>query len=56
MKKHYGAMRSRDLQTWEDVTDQMSFPNEGTPLRLRHGTVIAVPAELVDRLRAPATN
>ena len=52
MKKHYGAMRSRDLKTWEDVTEKMSFPDEGTPVRMRHGTVIAVPVELVARLRA----
>src|SRR5262249_22657220 len=31
-KKHYGAMRSKDLKTWEDVTDKMSFPDEGTAL------------------------
>ena len=50
-QKHYGAMRSRDLRTWEDVTDKMTFPNEGTPVRMKHGTVIAVPAGLVERLR-----
>ena len=49
--KHYGAMRSRDLKTWEDVTDKMSFPDEGTPLRMRHGTIIAVPQALIQRLR-----
>jgi hypothetical protein len=52
MKKHYRAMRSRDLKTWEDVTDKMTFPNEGTPVRMKHGTVIAVPGEMVERLRA----
>ena len=52
MAKHYGAMRSRDLRTWEDVTDRMTFPDEGTPLRLRHGTVIAVPAAIVEHLQA----
>jgi beta-xylosidase len=52
MKKHYRAMRSRDLKTWEDVTDKMIFPNEGTPGRMKHGTVIAVPGEMVERLRA----
>jgi len=51
MKKYYGAMRSRDLKTWEDVTAKMTFPCAGTPVRMRHGTVIAVPAEMVDRLR-----
>jgi lysophospholipase L1-like esterase len=50
--KHYGAMRSRDLVTWEDVTARMSFPDEGTPVRMRHGTAIAVPAALVEQLRA----
>jgi hypothetical protein len=49
---HYGAMRSHDLQTWMEVTDKMTFPNEGTSGRMRHGTVIAVPAEIVERLRA----
>jgi hypothetical protein len=51
IKKHYGALRSRDLKTWEDVTDKMSFPDEGTPVRMRHGTVIEVPKELVAKLR-----
>jgi lysophospholipase L1-like esterase len=51
--KHYGAMRSRDLVHWEDVTDKMHFPDEGTPLRLRHGTVIAVPQTLIDCLTSP---
>jgi Arabinosidase BT_3657-like, N-terminal len=50
--KHYGAMRSRDLTTWEDVTSRMTFPGAGTPLRMRHGTVIAVPAALIAQLRA----
>ena len=50
MKRHYGALRSRDFKTWEDVTAQMSFPDEGTPLRMRHGTAIAVPRNVVDRL------
>lgn len=48
--KHYGAMRSRDLVHWEDVTAQMHFPDEGTPQRLRHGTVIAVPPALIESL------
>ncbi|HUJ42756.1 MAG TPA: glycoside hydrolase family 43 protein [Opitutaceae bacterium] len=50
-QKRYGAMRSRDLNTWEDVSAQMTFPGEGTPGRMRHGTVIAVPAEVVARLQ-----
>ncbi|MBI5766232.1 MAG: glycoside hydrolase family 43 protein [Verrucomicrobia bacterium] len=50
-KKHYGAMRSRDLKTWEDVSAKMSFPDENTPVRMRHGTVIAVPAAVVAKLK-----
>lgn len=50
--RHYGALRSRDLVHWEDVTAQMSFPDEGTPLRMRHGTAIAVPRAVLDSLAA----
>lgn len=52
--RHYGAMRTRDMKTWEDVSSKMHFPDEGTPQRMRHGTVIAVPEELIERLRHPA--
>jgi len=51
IQKHYGAMRSRDLVTWEDVSSKMSFPDEGTPVRMRHGTVIAVPLAIVEALK-----
>lgn len=44
---HYGAVRSRDLKTWEDVTDQISLPRG-----VRHGTMIAVPRALIDSIRA----
>lgn len=46
----YGALRSKDLKTWEDVSSQMSFPFEGTRQRMRHGTVFAVPAGLARNL------
>jgi hypothetical protein len=49
--KHYGAMRTRDLKTWEDVTEKLSLPDEGTPIRMRHGTAIEVPAAIIARLR-----
>jgi hypothetical protein len=51
--KHYGALRSHgaDLTHWDDVTASMRFPDEGTPQRMRHGTAIAVPVALVERLR-----
>lgn len=44
--KKYGALRTRDFTTWEDVTSQLSLPDG-----VRHGTVIAVPAELIARLQ-----
>ena len=43
--KRYEALRSRDLQTWEDISKQISFP-QGT----RHGTALQVPHEIVKRL------
>jgi hypothetical protein len=51
--KHYGALRSRDLVHWEDVTAQMHFPDEGTERRMRHGTALRVPAAVLDALTAP---
>lgn len=54
--RHYGAMRSRDLKTWEDVTAKLQMPDEGAPLRMRHGTVIEAPTELVTKLRARGSN
>ena len=43
---HYGAVRSRDLVTWEDVTKRLSMPKG-----LRHGTALAVEPGVVERLR-----
>jgi beta-xylosidase len=50
--RHYGALRSRDLVHWEDVTAAMRFPDEGTPRRMRHGTALQVPAGVLATLRA----
>ena len=47
--RHYSASSSKDLKTWEDVTARMSFVPG-----MRHGTVIAVPADVVTRLREQA--
>lgn len=41
----YGAMRSRNLKDWEDITSQISFPKG-----VRHGTVLQVPKLVVDKL------
>lgn len=56
LTKRYRVMRSRDLATWEDVTDRAVFPFEGTPDRMRHGTVIEVPRALIKMLRQPKSD
>ena len=56
MDQKYVGMRSRDMVNWEDVTGQMHFPDEGTPLRMRHGTVIPIPRSLAKQLRATRIN
>jgi hypothetical protein len=43
---HYGAMRTSDFKTWEDLTPQISFP-DGT----RHGTTFAVDRTILNALR-----
>nr|AIA86954.1 CAZy families GH43 protein [uncultured Hirschia sp.] len=39
--------RSRDLETWEDISDQISFP-----AGMRHGSVLRIDSEALDRLLA----
>ena len=41
----YGAVRSKDLQQWEDISSLVSFP-EGA----RHGTVFEVTQPVLERL------
>lgn len=43
---HYGVIRSRDLETWEDVTDQAIFPRG-----IRHGTAFKAPLQLIEKLK-----
>jgi len=45
-EKHYGAVSSKDLRKWEDVTPKIKFPPGA-----RHGTVIEVPVALIESLR-----
>jgi beta-xylosidase len=40
--KHYGAVRSKDLKHWENITDKISFPRG-----VRHGTILRVKPEIV---------
>lgn len=42
----YGAVRSKDLKSWEDVSEQVKFP-EGT----RHGTAFKVLPSVVESLK-----
>jgi len=44
-EKHYGALRTRDWKTFEDITEKISLPPG-----IRHGTVIEVPYAVVERL------
>lgn len=41
----YGAVRSKDGRTWEDVSDQAVFPRG-----MRHGTAFEVPEEVLENL------
>lgn len=42
----YGAIRSRDMVTWEDVSDSVSFPRG-----MRHGTAFRVSSQVVENLK-----
>lgn len=45
--RHYGAMRTRDWKNFENMTDQVSFPEDH-----RHGTVVQIMEADARRLRA----
>ena len=42
----YGAVRSLDMETWEDVSDSVQFPKG-----IRHGTAFQVAASVVENLK-----
>lgn len=42
-----GLVVSRDLKTWADLSDRVSFPKDA-----RHGTVLALPRDVIARLLA----
>jgi hypothetical protein len=44
--RHYGAIRSADMETWEDVSEQVVMPDG-----IRHGTAFEVPRTVLERLR-----
>jgi len=41
----FGAVKSKDLKTWEDLSDQIEFPDG-----IRHGTVFKVSKDVLDEL------
>jgi hypothetical protein len=43
--QYYGAVRSKDLQRWEDCSKAMSFPSGH-----RHGTVLRIPQQIAKGL------
>jgi hypothetical protein len=45
--RHYGAVRTRDWKLFEDVSGELSFPEDH-----RHGTVVAIPADTARRLKS----
>lgn len=44
-QRQYGALRSKDLKTWEDVSNQLIYPKG-----LRHGTVVPIPKTVLENL------
>ncbi len=42
----FGAMRTKDFQTWVDISEQLKYPKG-----MRHGTVLTVPRETVEMLK-----
>ena len=45
--QYYGAVKSRDLARWQDISDQLSFPQGA-----RHGTVLRVAESVVQRIQS----
>jgi beta-xylosidase len=44
---HYGVIRSKDMKTWEDISDQLQMPK-----MLRHGTVFKVSKVIFDKMKS----
>ncbi len=44
--KYYGAMKSTDMEHWQDISAEVSFPRG-----IRHGTALKVPEAIVRNLR-----
>lgn len=44
---HYGLIKSKDLKTWTDITDQLKFPKG-----IRHGSLLKISATELKKLQA----
>ena len=45
-RKYYGAIKSTDMQAWQDISSSLAFPKG-----IRHGTVLSVPENIIDYIR-----
>jgi len=43
--QYYGAIKSTDLKTWQDISSAVTFPKG-----IRHGTVLTVPESIVEQI------
>jgi len=50
-KGKFGALKSNDLENWEDISDSISFPDG-----IRHGTVFKVSKKELSSLKKYSTN
>ena len=46
--KYYGAIKSADMKTWQDISTELAFPKG-----IRHGTVLTVPESVVQQIQNP---
>jgi hypothetical protein len=46
--KYYGAIKSADMKTWHDISSTVSLPKG-----IRHGTVLKVPASVIQTIQNP---
>ncbi|MDR0337641.1 MAG: glycoside hydrolase family 43 protein [Planctomycetaceae bacterium] len=44
-KQHFGAVKSKDLKTWENITNKLCFP-----VHTRHGTAFEIDSEILQKL------
>lgn len=42
----FGAIRSNDLKTWEDISEQISLPDN-----IRHGSILEVSPEIIENIK-----